>query len=217
MRCLFVTAKFLYRDLSLFGTFPFPVSIHPPDHSMFPLPNGHQINWGKSLWKILLEPCIGIITVLLQVLLDSPPKELNKIELTVKFQEENAQVTSSLNYFLNEWLLLLEVRLQQKDAGGTASCGIWIATWFLAFLLEPWSTKSSFHEYLFHPFGLIWIIWVISRKDHFLHNFFTHSIDEPPIAKLWLCLSSTTIKIHFANQKCICWVRCMALRIIHHN
>ena len=215
MRHLFATARFLYLDLSLFGTFPFPVSIHPPDHSMFPLPNGHQINWGKSLWKILPEPCISIITVLSQVLLDSPLKELNKIELTVEFREENAQVTNSLNYFLNEWLLLLEVRLQRKDAGGTASHGIQITTWFLAFLFEPWSTKSSFREYLFHPFGLIWIIWVISGKDYFLHNFFTCSIDEPPIVKS--CLSSTRIKIYFANQKCICRVSCMALRIIHHN
>jgi len=42
MRGLFATAKFLYLG---FEPLWYPVSIHPPDHLMFPLPNGHQINW----------------------------------------------------------------------------------------------------------------------------------------------------------------------------
>ena len=46
---------------------------------------------------------------------DRAPKELNEVEFTVKFWEEDAQVTSSLDDFLNKWLLFLEIGLQLKD------------------------------------------------------------------------------------------------------
>jgi hypothetical protein len=44
MRRLFAATKVLYLYLSLLGSLPFPVSIHPVYHPMLPLPNGKHHN-----------------------------------------------------------------------------------------------------------------------------------------------------------------------------
>jgi len=69
---------------------------------MLPLPNGCQINRCKSIWEILLQTGITVITMVSEVFFDCTPKELNEIEFTVKFWEEDAQVTSGLDDFLHE-------------------------------------------------------------------------------------------------------------------
>jgi len=69
---------------------------------MLPLPNGHQINRCKSIGEIPLQTSITVIAVVSEIFFDCTLKELNEIEFTMKFREEDAQVTSSLNDFLHE-------------------------------------------------------------------------------------------------------------------
>jgi hypothetical protein len=50
---------------------------------------------------------------------DSTPEELDEIELTMEFLQENAKVASRFNNILNKGFLCLKIRL--KDARCTAS------------------------------------------------------------------------------------------------
>ena len=82
--------------LSLLCAPTFPVSIHPLNHLMLPLLNGHQINRCKSIGEIPLQTSITVIAVVSEIFFDCTQKEPNEIEFTVKFWEEDAQVTSVL-------------------------------------------------------------------------------------------------------------------------
>ena len=97
----------LYINLSIFGTLPIPVCLHPLNHPVFPLPYGAELNWFQCLWNIVLECVKHIITVLPQVLLDCTLKELNKVEFTVKLGQEDTQMPSCFNDFLNTGFLLI--------------------------------------------------------------------------------------------------------------
>ena len=94
-------------NLSIFGTLPIPVCLHPQNHPVFPLLYGAELNWFQCLWNIVLERVECIITVLPQVLLDCALKELNKVEFTVKLGQEDAQMPSCFNDFLNTGFLLI--------------------------------------------------------------------------------------------------------------
>ena len=116
----------LYINLSIFGTLPIPVCLHPLNHPVFPLPYGAELNWFQCLWNIVLECVECIITVLPQVLLACALKELNKVEFTVKLGREDAQMPSCFNDFLNTgfllicnacWLLLGSFRLSTHVLG----------------------------------------------------------------------------------------------------
>jgi hypothetical protein len=50
--------------------------------------------------------------VFLEVPLHSTPKELNEVEFTMKLWEENREVASFFDHFLNKILLFLKVRLK---------------------------------------------------------------------------------------------------------
>jgi hypothetical protein len=52
-----------------------------------------------------------VITVLTEPAFDGPPKILNKVEFTVKFWEDDAEVPCRLNYLLNKRFLTFEIRL----------------------------------------------------------------------------------------------------------
>jgi len=56
----------------------------------------------QSFWKVFLENVEGVITVIMKILLDCTPEKLNEVELTVKFWEKDAKVSSSFNHFLNQ-------------------------------------------------------------------------------------------------------------------
>ena len=56
---------------------------------MFPKPECFQLNRLQGIWQIHLEGLKCIITVIAKVFLHDTPEELNIIEFTVKFQEED--------------------------------------------------------------------------------------------------------------------------------
>jgi len=60
------------------------------------------------------------------------PKELNEIEFAVILGKHYAKVTSSLKCFMHKRLLFHKVRLQIKNALGTAISCIQITIGFLA-------------------------------------------------------------------------------------
>ena len=65
-----------------------------------------------------------------EVLFHCTPKELNEVELTMKFGKENAEMASCLNDFLNERLLFLKVRLKFEYLLAATCHTVWIT--FLA-------------------------------------------------------------------------------------
>lgn len=60
---------------------------------------------------MLLQTIITVIAVLTKILFDCTPKKLDEVKLTVILWQEDAQVTSSLNGFLDKRFLLSEIRL----------------------------------------------------------------------------------------------------------
>ena len=73
MRLVFASPKLLDLNLGLFCTFSLPVSI----------------------WNVLLETRISVITVLSEVFLHGTPEELNEIKFLVKLGKEDPDVTCS--------------------------------------------------------------------------------------------------------------------------
>ena len=53
--------------LSILCRFTISVCMHPPHHTMFPLPNCAELNWGKCFWKVSFEAFKSIITMLMQI------------------------------------------------------------------------------------------------------------------------------------------------------
>ena len=56
-----------------------------------------------------------------QVFLDRTPEVFNKVELAMEFGKEDTKVTRSVDDFLDEGVLFLEIRLDFKNAFGTTS------------------------------------------------------------------------------------------------
>ena len=71
-------AILLYIKLCILCTFSIPVCLHPPDHLVFPLLYGAELNWSKSFWKVCLECFKCIIAMLLQVFIDCTPEEASQ-------------------------------------------------------------------------------------------------------------------------------------------
>ena len=117
---ILVWTIFLYIKLCILCTLPIPVCLHPSDHSVFPFPYGAELNRFKCFWKVCLECFECIITVVLQIFLDFTTEKLNKVEFTVELWQEDAQVPSSFNDFLNTGFLFQEIRLLWKKPSCTA-------------------------------------------------------------------------------------------------
>src|ERR1700683_1777942 len=92
-------------------------------------------------------------------------------------------------------------------------CGI--AFWFLTFHFQIFSEKPSLNKNLLRSFWLIRVLWVLLQEYHGLHDFLTFGINEPSV--MMPRLSTPQIEVHFGHQKCISWISCMPLKVIHHN
>ena len=174
--------------LSILCRFTISICMHPPHHTVFPLLNFAELNWGKCFWKVSFEAFKSIITMLTQISFHSTPEELNEVQLTVKFGEKNTQISSIFNDFLNTGFLCKKVWLLHKDCSGTAISGALF--WLLTFQPKTCPPKSTFLRHKFYSFWLSWSCWMICRKNHRLGDAFTIA-HKPSIMHNWL--SSTWI------------------------
>lgn len=182
---------------------------------MFPSPYGVQWNWGQGFWHISLQRVKCVITVFTEVLFHHTPKKLNRIEFTMKFWEENRQVTSFLNYFMNKRLLFLEVGLKLEDVLAATSLQIGVA--FFALSTEIMDIKPTLKEHIFNTLWLTRELWMISRINHWLRHFCTSAFttwDKPAIS--WVCLFPTWVDIHLCDQQGIFRISRVALRVVNH-
>ena len=187
----------------------------PPSHwVMLPFSDCLHINWCQSFRKIFLEGVKGVITVITKVLLDCTPEKLNEVELTMKFWEKDAKVSSGFNHFLNQWLLFSKVRLLAKKSPSTAWSGTNFTLWLLALQVQSRYPQATFFEHSLNSFELIRVCWMVMCKNHWLGNFYI-IMHEPAISKL--ALTPSRIQIHLRNLKCIQWISCMPLGVVHHN
>ena len=128
----------------------------------------------------------------------------------MRLWEENGQVTSLFDYFLNKGLLFLKVRLKLKYAFA-ATC-FWVRITLLSLSMKILDIKSTLKEHIFDAFWLIRKIRMISRINHHLRN-------HCAIGQwLWCCgvghkptisqplLFSTWVHIHLWGQQGIFWI-----------
>ena len=182
---------------------------------MFPSPYGVQWNWGQGFWHISLQRVKCVITVFTEVLFHHTPKKLNRVEFTMKFWEENRQVTSFLNYFMNKRLLFLEVGLKLEDVLAATSLQIGVA--FFALSTEIMDIKPTLKEHIFNTLWLTRELWMISRINHWLRHFCTSAFttwDKPAIS--WVSLFPTWVDIHLCDQQGIFRISRVALRVVNH-
>ena len=109
-----------YIKLCILCTLSIPVCLHPLDRLVFPLPYGAELNRFKGFRKVCLECFKCIITMLLKIFLHCTSEKLNEVEFAVKLWQEDAQVPSSFNDFLNTEFLFQEIRLWRKKPPCTA-------------------------------------------------------------------------------------------------
>src|ERR1700729_1140885 len=138
------------------------------DHLKLPVPNGLEFNRGKSLGKVFLKYHKSVITMVAKILFDCSPKELNKIEFTVKFWHKCAEVPCSLNNLLNQRLLLFEIWLKIQNLLCTTACGI---NWAI-FAVHPKALfpQTLLHEDLLHTLGHVREVWMVGWEVHLLHD-----------------------------------------------
>lgn len=156
MRFILSWTKFL--DLCVHSPESHPVSIHPPVHAMFPLPDGLEWHRCKCCGHVVFQCIECIITVVTKIFLHLSPEIFNEVQLAVKLQQKNAQVTHGLDYLLHEWFLFLKVGLELKDALVAASKRITFT--FLASPLETLLRQSTFSKHSLYSFQLVWKLWV---------------------------------------------------------
>jgi len=151
--------------------------------------------------------------MLMQVSFHCSPEELNEIEFTMEFQEQNAKVPCIFDHFLHKGLLLFEVKLVFHDLLTTAgnSCRVTLG---LAFSPEPLSWYSSLHEDVLKAFGLIRVSWMIRCKNHGLCDLLT-ILFIPPISKMGL--AATRVHVHMVGDQSILTICCMALGVVNHD
>jgi hypothetical protein len=77
----------------------------------------------------------------------------------MKFGQKNAQMTCSLNNFLNERLLFSKIWLNCKDL--LVAAVVFIAFAFLVFPTKPWMEESSFGKNSLDALWLVQKFWVI--------------------------------------------------------
>jgi hypothetical protein len=122
------------------------------------------------------------------------PKKLNKIQLAMELWQEDAQMSCSLNYFLNKIFLFQEVRLKFQNPFVAAVSGTSFA---LAFALSVQSNlvKPLFLKDSLDPFWLVLVFGnrMVCRKDHGLINFLP--IRYVP-AIMYSCLLPPCLDIH---------------------
>jgi len=94
-----------------------------------------------------------------EILLHGTPEKFNEIKLTVKFGQKNAQMTCSLNNFLNERLLFSKIWLNCKDL--LVAAVIFIVVAFLAFPMKPLTEETSFRKNSLDALWLVQKFWVI--------------------------------------------------------
>ena len=64
--------------LSILCRFTISICMHPPHHTVFPLLNFAELNWGKCFWKVSFEAFKSIITMLTQISFTAPQKNSMK-------------------------------------------------------------------------------------------------------------------------------------------
>lgn len=108
--------------------------------------------------------------------------------------QEDAQMSRSLNYFLNKRFLLLKVRLMLENVLVAAVSDISLALAF-AFSTQSCLVQPSLLKDSLDPLWLLSVFGnrMVCRKDHCLINFL--SISQIP-AIMHSCLFSTWLDIH---------------------
>lgn len=155
MRSLLTRTIFLHLKLCIFCIFACPVSLHLLINLVLSFSNHLNINWCQGLRHVLLECVKSIITMVSEIPLYCSPEIFNKIEFTVIFWEENAQMASLFNDFLNSWSLFSRIWLWSEEMSCTAIC--WprvISTFGLALQMKTFCwPKSTFCEHKLDPFS----------------------------------------------------------------
>ena len=121
---------------------------------MLPTADNLQFHRLHGFQHILLECIKCIIAIFPKISFHNTPKELNKIEFTMKLWQENAQMAGSLDDFLNKRFLLLEVGLVFKDSFIATVSFVWVAFAGTLFSEIP-LIEAMFSEDFFDPFWLI--------------------------------------------------------------
>ena len=210
MRFILMRTIFPYLKLCILCIFACPVSIHPLVNSVLPFSNRLNINWCQGLGHILLECAESVIAMFSEIPLDCSPEIFNEIEFTMIFWEENAQMASLLNDFLNSWFLFLEIWLRLKEIPCTAIC--WpgaTGTFGLALQMKTFFwPKSTFCEHKLDP---LWLL-VLGIRKHWLDHFLT--ILVIPTIPHWFGMFFARIKVHFWYEQSILRIGWVTLRVV---
>jgi hypothetical protein len=124
------------------------------------------------------------------------PKELNKVELTMKFEKENAQMASCLNDFLDK-RLFLKVRLKFEYPLAATWHTVWIT--FLALSMKIPDIESLLKKDILHTLWLIREVQMVGWINHLLNDSHTTIASEPAITELGLF--STRVHVHVRGQQ----------------
>ena len=210
---VFCRTELLDTGLCISCAKPRSVSLHPPVHVVLPTADNLQFHGLHGFRHILLECIKCVITIFPKISFHNTPKELNKIEFTMKLWQKNAKMASSLDDFLNERFLLLEVGLVFKDLF-IATIGFFQVAFAGTLSLEIPLIEATFSEDCFEPFWLIWVFSMICGEFHGLNNFLP--ILKVP-AVMHVSLFPARSHIHMQDNQCILRISSMTLRVIHHD
>jgi hypothetical protein len=82
------------------------------------------------------------------------------------FWEQNTDMTSFFDDFLDEGLLREEVGRKLKNVLAATSNGFRVLAGGFTLAVKARRQNSSFPQYLLDAFWLIWVFWMVSREDH---------------------------------------------------
>jgi len=102
--------------------------------------------------------------MLLQVPLHLTPEEFDKVQFTMELGQENANVTSSIDHFLDIGMLFFKFRLMAKNLTSTTTRSLQVA--LPALHEQSFNPQATFSKHSFHTLWLIWKFGVVRWKDH---------------------------------------------------
>src|ERR1700728_3810338 len=137
---------------------------------MFPEADRIELHGCQCLWHVFLQCGECVITVVAKIFLHGAPEKFNKIKLTMKFGQKNAQMSCGFNDFLNEGFLGTEIWLLLKDAL-IATVILVTVTFVLTFPAKPNVEYTPLAEDGLDSFWLVREFRVIGWEDHGLRDF----------------------------------------------
>lgn len=192
MGLVFCWTELFYTYLCISCTKPWSVSLHPPVHTVFLIVNNLQLYRFHGFQHVLLECVICVITIFVEILFHNTPKELDEIQFTMEFWQENAEMASFFNDILNKRFLLLKIRLVLEDLFIATVSFIQVAfAW--TFSLEICLVKTTFCEDNF-DFG--WFEYSAWSAGNFMGWIILYLFQICQLSCMWACFSPGFTFIH---------------------